>query len=179
MRDITRRRFIKGASLITIGGIFMPHRAFAIIAQEKRLHMHNIHTGETFKGVYAVGGKILPETQKSLDHFLRDWRTGGTHPMSQDLLHLVHDIHEHLGVSQAFDVVSGYRSEKTNQKLRAGNRRVAKNSLHKTGHAIDIKCKGHLQNIRNYARSLKRGGVGYYPRSGFVHVDIREKPTYW
>lgn len=145
----------------------------------KRLHLYNIHTGEFYKSEFSNGKHIFPEAHQELNHFLRDWRTDETHPMDPELIHLIHDLQAAWGTIQAFDLISGYRSPKTNAALRKKSKGVAEHSRHIEGMAVDIASKNRLQNLRNLAQSLKKGGVGYYPQKGFVHVDIRSKPTFW
>ena len=175
----TRRRFLIGGSALIATTLFVPKFSYAKSSAEKSLNLYNMHTGEWFKQAYFVDGKYLPEALQKLNFFLRDWRNDKTCTMDKRLLDLVHDLQNKMGTAKTFDIISGYRSPETNSMLHKKSNGVAKNSLHKRGLAVDIKMPGNLRNLRDLARSLKKGGVGYYPTSGFVHVDIREKPTYW
>ena len=97
----------------------------------------------------------------------------------EELLDLLHTMRLQLGTAQPFEVISGYRSPETNEMLRKRGAGVGKNSLHMQGMAIDVRVPGRrLKDVRRVARELKRGGVGYYPRSNFVHVDVG-KVRYW
>ena len=116
-----------------------------------------------------------------IKHFLRDHRNNKTHDIDTALVSLIHRLQQDCSVPgiATFDVVSGYRSPETNALLRRKSQGVAKNSYHMKGCAVDIKLPKHLRELKNLATSYKLGGVGFYPKSGFVHVDIREKPAYW
>jgi uncharacterized protein YcbK (DUF882 family) len=109
---------------------------------------------------------------ESVNHFLRDFRTGDVHPIDRDLLDLLHGL---AGVTQSmrpFQVISGYRSPATNHMLRQRSEGVAGGSLHVKGQAIDIRLADvPLAQLRKAALEARRGGVGYYPTSDFVHVD--------
>ncbi len=147
---------------------------------ERSLHLHNTHTGEFFKDVYWAEGEFVNESLGRIDKVLCDHRTGETINMNKDLLNLLNTLTNQFGVTKALDVFSGFRSPKTNEKLRRQKRGVAKHSKHLTGHAVDFRIPGvRLTDLRNAARKLKAGGVGFYPRSGFVHVDIRDRPAIW
>lgn len=175
----SRRRFLIGGSALIATTLFIPKFAYAKSKIERNLNLYNMHTGEWFKQPYFIEGKYLPDALKKLNHFLRDWRNDQVCTMDKRLLDLMHDLQKKMGSAKTFDIISGYRSPETNNMLHKNSPGVAKNSLHKRGLAVDIKMPGNLRNLRDLATSLKRGGVGYYPTSGFVHVDIREKPTNW
>lgn len=178
---LPRRKFLIQTGALMGAGLLCPPKlvSAATALKSKQLHLYNVHTGEFYKGEYSNGTHIFPEAHAELNHFLRDWRTDETHPMDPELIHLIHDLQTQWGTAQAFDLISGYRSPQTNAALRKKSKGVAKRSRHLDGMAVDIASKNRLQNLRNLAQSLKRGGVGYYPQKGFVHVDIRSKPTFW
>jgi uncharacterized protein YcbK (DUF882 family) len=140
---------------------------------EKALSLYNTHTGEGLNAVYWAEGEYLPEALSAVDHVLRDHRTDEIRPIDPQLLDLLHAIREELGCHQAFHVISGYRSPTTNAYLRSVSRRVAEHSLHMDGKAVDLRLPGWgAFTVRSVARELRVGGVGYYPRSEFVHVDV-------
>ena len=140
---------------------------------EKSLALYNTHTGEGVNAVYWVKGKYIPDTLAAVDRVLRDHRTDETMPIDRQLLDLLYDIREELGCHQAFHIISGYRSPTTNAYLRSMSRRVAEHSLHMDGKAVDLRLPGWAAfTVRSVARDLRVGGVGYYPRSEFVHVDV-------
>lgn len=150
---------------------------------EDHLDLYNIHTGESFKGGFRYGEEYDTSALEELDQLLRDHHSGDSIPTNTQLLLLVSELQSRLKLKASFDVISGYRSAKTNEKLRRQGRGVAKNSYHKRAMAIDIKSR-RLTTVRDCARLLRRGGVGYYSASKFVHVDVRCQipgvmPVYW
>jgi uncharacterized protein YcbK (DUF882 family) len=135
----------------------------------------NQHTGENFTGVYRVGGKYLPEAFDKISSVLRDFRTGDVFPIDPRVIDIIYAVHAKSGSRQPFEVLSGYRSPKTNAMLRRTTPGVAVNSLHLTGQAIDVRLADvHISKLRNTAVALQAGGVGYYPVSNFVHMDTGE-----
>jgi len=103
---------------------------------------------------------------------MRDFRTGDTIGMDVGLMDILYRLRTALDSSQPFEIISAYRSPKTNAYLAARSSGVAKHSYHTKGMAIDIRLPGRqLRDVRRAALDLRLGGVGYYPRSNFVHVD--------
>jgi len=139
----------------------------------KRLSFFNTHTSERLESEYWAGGDYRIEELHRINHILRDARTGETKEMDIKLIDLLHRIRQDLGAPNDFHIICGYRSPETNASLRLKNSGVALHSLHMTGQAVDIRLPGvPLASLRRAALDLKAGGVGYYPRSGFVHVDV-------
>lgn len=138
-----------------------------------RLRLHNLHTGDTVDVTFREKGRYVPDALAELNTVLRDHRTGDVHDMDPSLFDVLVDLARAVDNPKGrFNIISGYRSPKTNAMLAANSGGVAKKSLHMQGMAIDIAQDGtSLKHLRNAAIGLKRGGVGYYPRSGFVHVD--------
>lgn len=137
------------------------------------LSFHSIRTGETVTAVYRQDGRLLPDGLAQLDYILRDYRTGEVRPIAPGLLDLVHELKQAMDYQEPIGVISGYRSPATNAMLAARSKRVAKNSYHLRGMAVDIRMPGRpLAELRDAALRLRRGGVGYYPESDFVHVDV-------
>ena len=131
-----------------------------------------MHTGEHVTATFWRGGSFVSEALTEIDYVLRDHRTGDVKPIDPELLLGLHRVWRALDGDAAFLVVSGYRSPKTNEKLRANGRGVAKRSFHTKGKAIDVRLEGReLSRLRTAAMSLNIGGVGYYPKSNFVHID--------
>ena len=150
--------------------LIMPSNALA--SSSWRASFRNEHTGESFNGVYRVGNKYLPDAFERISYVLRDFRTGEVFPMDPRVIDILAAVHRRVGRSEPVRVLSGYRSPKTNAGLRKASSGVAKNSFHMYGQAIDMQIPGvSTSNLRNAALSLKAGGVGYYPRSSFVHID--------
>ncbi len=130
------------------------------------------HTGESYSGVYRVGDRYLPEAFERINHLLRDFRTGEIFPMDPHVIDIVSMAQRKVNTGRPTEVLSGYRSPRTNAMLRRASGGVAKNSYHMYGQALDIRMPGSsIRRVREAARSLRAGGVGYYPKSGFVHVD--------
>lgn len=137
-----------------------------------RVKFTQAHTGESFNGVYRVGNRYLPEAFEKLNYVLRDFRTGEVFPMDPRVIDILSMVQSKSGTSEPFQVLSAYRSPKTNVNLRKASGGVAKNSFHMYGQALDIRNPNvNTKRLRNIARGLKAGGVGYYPRSSFIHVD--------
>jgi uncharacterized protein YcbK (DUF882 family) len=155
-----------------------PRQAEAAVRQRSLL-LHHLHTGETLNSVYFADGRYLPEGLRAITHHLRDWRVDRARPVDPELLDLLWALRQRLGSTAPVQVVCGYRSPETNAMLRRASYGVARNSLHMRGMAIDLRVPGcSLHNLRRAAMSLRRGGVGYYPASGFVHVDTGSV-RYW
>ena len=185
LKLLNRRQILRSGGLLAASSLFLPKFAWAqatsaVKSKEKVLHLYQVNTGEFFKGPYWAEGAYIDEQLKQLNHVLRDWRTGETIEMNQDLLDLLHALAEQYDSAKPIEVICGYRSKKTNERLRRMKRGVAKHSRHITGHAVDFRIPGvRLSEVRKAALAQKAGGVGYYPRSDFVHVDIRNRLARW
>jgi uncharacterized protein YcbK (DUF882 family) len=142
-------------------------------ARERVLSLHHLHTDERLNLTYRIGDHYQRSALEQLNHFLRDFRTGDVTAIDPKLFDLLHDVQRSLGHDgAAFEIIGGYRSPRTNAMLRRSSSGVARNSLHMTGQAMDIRLdRMPTRLIRDAAVSLGRGGVGYYPKSDFVHVD--------
>ena len=147
--------------------------ADAMMTQVHHLRLYHTHTGEHIDIVYRRGNVYLPDAEAQLDHFLRDHRTGDVKHYDPHIFDIISDLAASVGHPNAeIDIICGYRTSWSNEFLRARSAGVAKNSQHMQAHAIDIRIPGvDTLTLRNAALALGRGGVGYYPRSGFVHVD--------
>ena len=175
-----RRRFILGfAAPLALALVGLPPRQAEAARRQRSILLHHCHTGETLKTVYFADGRYLPEALRAVTRHLRDWRDGTTRPIDPRLLDLLWSLRRKLDVDAPVEVFCGYRSPETNAMLRRRSRGVARNSLHMQGMAIDFRVPSRsLRAVRAAAVSLKAGGVGYYPRSGFVHVDTGDV-RYW
>lgn len=184
-RELNRRRFL-GIGAAAAAAAVLPARANAAVAgkalPERVLSFFNTHTGERLKTAYCCGGVYQPEALDRINHILRDFRANEVKPIDPTLLDLLHELGGTLETDQPFHIISGYRSPHTNTVLRergGATTGVASRSLHMVGKAIDIRVPGvKLDHLRGAARSLKIGGVGYYPASNFVHVDTG-RVRYW
>lgn len=148
----------------------------------RALSFVHTHTAERMEIAYAVGGQYQADALAKLNHLLRDFRTGDVKPIDPKLFDLLHELTVELGNDTPFHIISGYRSPHTNKMLQArggANTGVASKSLHMVGKAMDIRVPDvKLKTLREAAADLKRGGVGYYPSSNFVHVDTG-RVRYW
>jgi uncharacterized protein YcbK (DUF882 family) len=141
---------------------------------EGHLRLYHTHTGERLDIVYRHGAAYIPEALAKLDHFLRDHRTGEVHHFDPRLFDVLSDATRAVGRADAeIHIICGYRAPKSNEYLRTHTSGVAKNSLHMQAEAIDIRLPGtRTSKFRDAALALGRGGVGYYPASDFIHVDV-------
>jgi uncharacterized protein YcbK (DUF882 family) len=138
----------------------------------KVLAFQNTHTGDQLKLTYFEQGRYIKDALHEINHLFRDYHDGSVHPIDPALLDQLYDLKHKLEVRKPFHIVSGYRSPATNADLRKHSDGVAKNSLHMQGRAIDIRIEGlDTRRIRNAALAMHQGGVGYYERSDFVHLD--------
>lgn len=142
-------------------------------AETRRITLKNIHTEETLDAVYWEKGRYIPEVMVEVNRVLRDYRTGDVHHIDPNLMDLLGSISAKVENRTPFQVISGYRSPHTNEAMHEHSRGVAKNSLHMEGQAIDIHLEDvNLTHLHKAALDIGRGGVGFYPHSNFVHVDV-------
>jgi uncharacterized protein YcbK (DUF882 family) len=177
------RRSLLKASMLVVSGCIFPHTAIGALETklplDRALSFHNLHTGESLKTVYWSQGKYVSEALVDINYILRDHRTGEIESIDKRLLDLLYAIGKRLGTRNPFKIISGYRSPSTNAFLCKISSGVAKGSLHQKGKAADIRVPGcELSSLRNTAIALKAGGVGFYPQSNFVHVDVG-RVRYW
>ena len=177
--SIDRRRFLQfgvaaATSLIlpdAMGSIRNIHVDSAS-QPERKLSLLNLHTGESLTATYWADGQYQSNELAAINNVLRDHRTGDACQMDSELLELLNMLHQKVDAKKSFQVISGYRSPKTNAALNKKSNGVAKKSLHMQGKAIDIRLPGcDLADLRNAAISCQKGGVGYYPGSNFIHID--------
>jgi uncharacterized protein YcbK (DUF882 family) len=164
-------------AIVVCGVLFLPSRiatATSIPVEERRLSLFHLHTNERIDIVYKRGDSYLPDAVDRLDHFLRDHRTGDVTTLDRRLFDLLNDLTTSVGhAGTEIDIVCGYRTPRSNEFLRHTTSGVAKHSQHMQGKAIDIRIPGvPTAQLRDAALRLHRGGVGYYPQSQFVHVDV-------
>lgn len=155
-------------------------RALAAASSDvRRVSLHNLHTGDMFSEAYWEDGAYVPDALAAAQHALRDWRNGEEHFMDPKLFDLLHSLNGKLETAQPFQIISGYRSPQTNAMLHARSEGVASHSQHMLGKASDIRVEGvQLAHLHDAALSLKAGGVGFYPVSNFVHVDVARVRTW-
>ncbi len=180
----SRRHFLRqiagGAALLALGGPEMASAAVRHLYSPTRPHppthkiiaLENINTGDKLKLAYFEQGRYVKEALQEINYLFRDFHSGDVHPIDPTLLDQLYDLKQNLGVTRPVHIISGYRSPFTNAQLRKQSHKVARHSLHMEGRAIDIRIEGvSTKHIRNAAIAMQRGGVGYYPRSNFVHLD--------
>jgi uncharacterized protein YcbK (DUF882 family) len=142
-------------------------------ATMRSVALDNLHTGESMEAVYWADGDYIPDVLDAVNIHLRDFRTGDVHAIDPRLLDLLDAVNARLETKARFQVISGYRSAATNALLRERSEEVAKKSFHMSGMAIDLRLPDvDLSRLHSAALSLGRGGVGYYPESNFVHLDV-------
>lgn len=174
-----RRHWLRRAAGLTAAGVLAPlaatptRAALAPASGARELALAHLHTRERVALVYAVDEHFVPDALGTLNHFLRDHYSGAVGEMDPQLYELLHRVRRMLGSSERYEVISGYRAPATNAHLRATRGGgVAQGSLHTQGRAVDVRLPGvALADLRDAALSLRAGGVGYYPRENFVHID--------
>jgi uncharacterized protein YcbK (DUF882 family) len=167
----SRRRALR-LGLVTVAGLLVPARS-AAPADARVLAMRSLHTGEFVRATYWAAGRYVRDGLTEIDRLLRDHRSNTVHPIDPRLLDVLDTLRARLETREAFEIISGYRSPETNARLAASTRGVASTSLHVVGMAVDIRVPGRsLVAVRDAAKSLGAGGVGFYPDSNFVHVDV-------
>ena len=173
---VWRRRDLLLATGLTIlvpGGLTTGEAAPVAVARPsfpRRLKLKNVHTGETFEGSYRDDTGPIPDAVTDLAHFLRDFHVNKVGPLDVGTLDFLADVMDAVGVTDA-SVLSAYRTPETNARLRATMFGVAEKSQHIYGRAIDVSFDRRLLDAETAARRMARGGVGWYPRSHFVHLD--------
>ena len=172
--------FIPDRVLGALGGPF-PHFFNDYVAlHEKKLSLYNVHSCEHLEILFCKDGQYIPDALSEINHLFRDSRTGKETTINTELLDLLYFLQHTLKSREPFHIVSGYRTPKSNALLRKRRKGVAKNSLHMYGKAVDLRVPGYsLKRVRKTAMSFRQGGVGYYPRSNFIHVDIGQVRYWW
>ena len=185
---MARREFLRQAAMTALAAAAaraahaVPKATRRRAQLERRLAFYNTHTTEAIDAVYWAEGTYVPEGLRLIDHVLRDHRTGDVRPMDRQLLDLLFQLRTSLETTtKPFHIISGFRTPESNAYLRGLSPAsgVARQSQHMLGRATDIRIPGvAIETIRAAALALKRGGVGYYPASDFVHVDVGRVRTW-
>ena len=169
-----RRGFLKAGLFVSAAlGFWTPSLAEAAAPNTARvLRLQQPYTGEKFTGEYWYNGRYLPDAFGEIKFLMRDHRVNEQFPIDPRLMDILFVMQNRLRSKTPFNLLSGYRSPATNARLRRKSEGVARNSLHMTGQAIDLRLPGTKTSVvRKAAMDLKSGGVGFYPRSDFVHID--------
>ena len=143
----------------------------------KALDLYNVNTQEELKTVFWAEGEYQQEGLDQLNRFMRDWRQNEVQQIDPELYTLMHELHDNVDAEQTpIHLLSGLRSKKTNDALRAQGIKTAKKSQHVLGRAADVTIPGvPVSELKEEALDLESGGVGYYPKNKFVHVDTGPK----
>lgn len=150
----------------------IPSSSFELSEKPRSLSFYHTHTHERLNVTYAKSRKYDSAALLRINNYLRDFRTSEVYPIDPEILDILWAIQEKMCCNSTYEVISGYRSPKTNRKLRKKSNGVAKRSLHMQGKAIDVRIAGEkTKTVRDCAVSLESGGVGYYAKSNFVHID--------
>ncbi len=176
----TRRHVVLGLAIAAIAAATVPS---ALAARRpiglRSVALSNLHTGEHLNTVYWADGKYIPDAMRRINWVLRDHHTDEVRRIDPELLDLLTALQTKLRTREPFQIISGYRSPATNAMLATMTDGVAQNSLHMQGMAVDIRVPDRsLVKVHRAAVSLSAGGVGFYPRSDFVHVDVG-RVRYW
>ncbi len=167
-----RRFFLKACAGAAAGLVYPSVFAAKQSAMERKLSFYNTHTDEKISTTYWAEGQYIEESLIDINNIMRDHRSGEVYPIDPHLMDLLYSLQEKVERKDTFSIISCYRSPATNAMLNKKSSGVAKHSLHMQGKAIDIRLPGcELNHLRKAALALKRGGVGYYPKSDFIHVD--------
>ena len=171
--EISRRSFLKSSAIIAGAAMMSPSEMLASMGEKKVLKLYNVHIDKTFyapffeKNYYKLSG--LFEVNKAF----KDYHANEMRRIDVKLVNLLYEIKQELGDDKQFNIVSGYRTQRTNDALRKTQEGVAKNSFHIKGQAVDIYVPNvSLKKLKDVAIGMQKGGVGYYPSNHFLHVDV-------
>lgn len=182
--SLTRRRVLFGCGALAVGALWAgrvraDESQAALGSATRWLELHNTHTSEVLSVAYRSAGEFVATALERLQWVLRDHRANESHPIDAQLFDQLADLADSAGVEPRFEIISGYRSPATNSKLADASSGVARRSLHMDGRAIDVRLKGvSCAALRDLALTAARGGVGYYQRSDFVHLDTGRVRTW-
>ena len=172
-RDFLRQGLATGLGL-AVAGTVGPAAAAQLYRGPRELSFYHVHTGEKLTVEYWSNGRYLTDSMEEINFLLRDHRSGTIEQMDTGLLDMLYYLKLRTGPGLRYEVISGYRSASTNHMLRTRDRGgVARKSLHMLGQAIDVRLPGvPLNTLRRVAMQMQNGGVGYYPKSNFLHLDV-------
>lgn len=180
--QISRRTFLRTGIMAAASCMIPSYAAGAagnLVQPERRLCLYNLHTKEDINIVFWKDGEYLADALDQLNYIFRDHYNGAIRTIDPKLFDFLFAIQQKIQCTEPFHLISGYRTKKTNERLRKHNRNVSRRSLHISGKAADIRLPEHrLKILRRAAYQLKEGGVGYYPKSNFIHVDVG-KVRFW
>lgn len=163
---------LAGCLAVGVGPLAAPTLRPRKETESRHIALHNLHTGEYLEVEYRQDHAYVPAALVAIERVLRDFRSGEQHTIDPALMDYLVDVAAATGAEPRFSVISGYRSPQTNEQLRERSAGVAQQSLHLQGRAIDVRLLG-VDSLRlaTRAQTMSRGGVGYYRKSDFVHLD--------
>lgn len=171
----TRRRVLGAAGMLagaSAAGMLGMKAGAGEAPTLRRIVLQNVHTPDSLDIVFRRGDLYVPGAMSAIEELLRDYRTGTQHPIDPQLMDYLHDVAWRAGVEPVFSVISGYRSPQTNRMLHERSSGVAVKSMHIEGRAIDVRLADvDCARVADRALAMQRGGVGYYRKSDFVHLD--------
>lgn len=180
--DLSRRSFLLTSTRIVLGlgVVSVPTIACAKVMEKRTLSFFHTRAQQELTVTYASGKTYDRKALAQINRFLRDYQTGQVHSIDPKLLDILWAIQGEMGRKGVYEIISGYRSPKTNRGMRRGGHPgVARQSLHMKGKAVDIRYSGaNLSQVKQCAHALQTGGVGFYPRDNFVHLDSGQFRTW-
>ncbi len=171
---LNRRHFLRQAACLGVAGLtgLPAGRAMASAGEDKTLRLYNIHTGEYLTTTFWAEGQYQDAEVQMLDALLRDHRANQAMAMQRELYEKMYYLQQLFNSREPLYIVSGYRAPATNSGLRQVSDGVAENSLHMQGKAVDLRIPGvSHRHLHQAALAMRSGGVGYYPKSGYIHID--------
>jgi len=181
----SRRDFLKVSSIFLASGILSnAHAAFTKAeieklfatkskSQAKKLHLYSVNSKKTLNIEFFENGKFIKEGLQEIYRLMGDRRTGEIAKIDTDLITSMYELQTKLNTSKPLDVLSGFRSPETNTQMAKTSKHVAKDSYHTHGQAVDLSVRGiSINEIHNITQNIHSGGIGYYPTSGFIHIDV-------
>ena len=175
--EINRRRFLQGAACGLLACSTSP--VLAQFVGQRSLSLVHTHTGEELHTTYFKNGMYDQSALLKVAYTLRDFRNGAVHTIDPMLLDALFELQIRTGHDKPYQIISAFRSPKTNEGLRSKSHAVAEHSLHLKGKAVDIRVAGvSTKKLRDEALAMNRGGVGYYQDSAFIHVDTGRLRTW-
>lgn len=174
-KEISRRAILGAFASMAVTAAPVYSNTFGLLkgaGDIRKVSMRSGRTGESIETIYWIEGQYIKEALREVNHFMRDWREGSFISMDQRNLDIIAASHRLLDTTEPFQMLSGYRSPRTNAMLRRRSRGVAKNSLHMKGMAADLRMNSRsVSQVARAGKACNSGGVGKYSRSNFVHMD--------
>jgi uncharacterized protein YcbK (DUF882 family) len=183
----SRRDFLKVSSILLASGILTTASAkkidieklFAFKNETKKLHLYSVNSKKIIDIEYYENGKYIKEGLNEIYKLMADRRTGEVAAIDKNLIESMYEVQMKLNTSKPISILSGYRSLETNTNMALHHDGVSTNSYHTKGKAVDLYVQGvSISEIHSMVNKVHTGGVGYYPTSGFVHMDAGPNRTW-